>query len=61
MLQSIDGDFQRMIPLDLHVERDTAEGELVAQRIRDYYIGDQHINNGSVQNMMDVRPASGYC
>lgn len=59
MLQSIDGDFQRMIPLGLHVERDTAEGEEVAQRIRDYYIGDQHITNATVQNMMDVRSVSG--
>lgn len=50
-----------MIPIGLHVERDTTEGELVAKRIRDYYIGDQQITNASVQNMMDVRSVSDYC
>ncbi|XP_021713257.1 esterase B1 [Aedes aegypti] len=54
LLQSIDGDFQRMIPIDLHVQRDTEKGEVVAQGIREFYLGDQHITNATIQNMMDM-------
>ncbi|KAL9693981.1 hypothetical protein quinque_013266 [Culex quinquefasciatus] len=54
LLQNIDGDFQRLIPVDLEVKRDSEEGARLARSMRKFYLNDEHITNSTVQNLMDL-------
>ncbi|XP_055527970.1 juvenile hormone esterase isoform X2 [Wyeomyia smithii] len=54
LLKNIDEDFQRLIPTDLHVNRDTNNGALIAQDMRNFYLNGEHIGNTSIQDMMNL-------
>ncbi|XP_055584964.1 juvenile hormone esterase [Uranotaenia lowii] len=54
LLQNIDRDFERLLPTNLEVDRDTDEGAALARRIRSFYLNDDRVSNNSIQNMMDL-------
>ncbi|XP_053681974.1 juvenile hormone esterase [Sabethes cyaneus] len=54
LLKNINEDFQRLIPATLHVSRDTDDGALVAQDMRNFYLNGENISDSSMQNMMDL-------
>ncbi|XP_058812191.1 juvenile hormone esterase [Topomyia yanbarensis] len=54
LIKNIDEDFQRLIPVDLMVDRDSEEGTSVAQDMRNFYLNGAHISNASIQNMMNL-------
>ncbi|XP_058467327.1 juvenile hormone esterase [Malaya genurostris] len=54
LLTTIDSDFQRLIPIDLNVDRDSLEGTSVAHDMRNFYLNGSHISNTSIQSMMNL-------
>lgn len=54
LLEEIDNDFQRVVPSDLNFEDDTNEKIDLSNKIKEFYFGDKHLNNETIQNYLDM-------
>lgn len=54
MLTKYENDFNRLIPTDLNITqgRYSSEADLVADRIRDFYLGGRQINEDTMEEMI---------
>ncbi|XP_052867374.1 juvenile hormone esterase [Anopheles cruzii] len=54
LLQTLDGDFERLIPLNMHLDRESDEGREFAGKMKQFYLGDRHVSNETIQEMMNL-------
>ncbi|XP_058058271.1 juvenile hormone esterase [Anopheles bellator] len=54
LLQTLDGDFERLIPLNLHLDRESDEGLEFAAKMKQFYLGERHVSNETIQEMMNL-------
>lgn len=54
LLNQYESEFFRLIPNDLNVSRYSSEGDLVADRIRDFYLGGRPITLDTVEEMISL-------
>lgn len=52
----IDNDFIRLVPRDLNITggKESAEGQLIANKMRDFYIGARSISDDTIEEMIYV-------
>jgi acetylcholinesterase len=55
-LSTYENEFNRLVPLDLNVTngRFSSEGDLVSDRIRDFYLGGRQISEETVEEMINI-------
>lgn len=56
LLEIIDKDFSRLIPLDLNIPggRDSSEAKNVSNIIREFYVGRRPVNEDTAEEMINV-------
>jgi acetylcholinesterase len=56
LLMKYENDFTRLVPTDLNITqgRYSSEGDLVADRIRDFYLGGRTITEDTVEEMINL-------
>lgn len=56
LLEIIDKDFSRLIPLDLNIPggRDSSEAKNISDTIREFYIGRRAVNEDTAEEMINV-------
>lgn len=51
-MKKYDEEFERLVPNDLNVTRSSVEGENVAERIRDFYLGSRPVSDETAEEMI---------
>lgn len=56
LLETVDNDFMRVIPNDLHIPggRSSNEAYELSKRVRDYYLGAQPVSENTMDEMINV-------
>lgn len=56
LLETVDKDFLRVIPNDLHIPggRSSIEAHEISKTVRDYYLGAQQVSENTMDEMINV-------
>ncbi|KAJ8897937.1 hypothetical protein PR048_003295 [Dryococelus australis] len=60
-LNGVDRDFERVLPLNLGLQKGSEQSKRIAAQVRQFYFGDKNVSTETAQNYIDLQTDAMYC